>query len=103
VADSRARLVSHFRNNSRANFTLARDTLFDTAPTTAVAHVIFPVTVSKLTEIRLKKTPPTSAKRLGEHENALFAKWLSARRDKLKRATTADRSNTSAQLKQATQ
>ena len=52
----------------------------------------------------MKKTPPTSANRLGEHENALFAKWLFARRDKLKRATIADgSSNTPVQLKRATQ
>jgi hypothetical protein len=65
--------------------------------------IIFHVTVSSSRRFVLKKTPPISAKRLGEHENALFAKWLSARRDKLKRATMADSSNTPVRLKQATQ
>jgi len=53
-------------------------------------------------EIRLTTTP-TSTQRLGEHENALFAKWVSARRDKLKRATITDHSaGSSVQSKRAT-
>jgi len=48
-------------------------------------------------------TTPTSTQRLGEHENALFAKWVSARRDKLKRATITDHSaGPSVQSKRAT-
>jgi len=48
-------------------------------------------------------TTPTSTQRLGEHENALFAKWVSARRDKLKRATITDHSaGSSVQSKRAT-
>jgi hypothetical protein len=52
----------------------------------------------------LKEAPPPSGKDLAEHENALFAKWLSARRDKLKRAMIRDKSQeTSDRLKHATQ
>jgi hypothetical protein len=55
----------------------------------------------------LKTTTPHSAKRtgqhLGEHENELFAKWVSTRREKLKETPAADHSaNPPGQLKRAT-
>jgi len=72
----------------------------DIAPTSAVRHVTFALPFT-LREIRLTTTP-TSTQRLGEHENALFAKWVSARRDKLKRATITDHSAGPSKSKRAT-
>jgi hypothetical protein len=44
-----------------------------------------------LPEIRVNDPTTKSNKSLGEHENALFAKWLSARRARLTQRATTDR------------
>jgi hypothetical protein len=64
------------------------DLVFDTTLTAALCHASLRSNLSSSTETRLNKAPP--ARSLGEHENALFAKWLSSRRDKQKRAIVAE-------------